>query len=174
MFTIGRIITFGMTGMAIVVVPIYQAETAPEALRGTFASTIQLMIVLGQVVATCVTYGTKSIASDVGWRLPTGLQLVVPAILFVLLPFVPESPRWLLSRERREEATNSLRKLRKSASEEQIQLEIEALLYSHSNEQKGTWSEVFNRDNRVCKKRSSRIIIWTYYINSNKLTGCLC
>lgn len=152
MFTIGRIITFGMTGMAIVVVPIYQAETAPEALRGTFASTIQLMIILGQVVATCVTYGTKNIHSDVGWRLPTGLQFIIPAILFVLLPFVPESPRWLLSQGKREDATKSLRKIRKTANEEEIQLEIEALLYSHSNEEKGSWAEVFNRENRVSNK----------------------
>ena len=149
MFTVGRIITFGMTGMAIVVVPIYQAETSPEMLRGTFASTIQLMIILGQVVATCVTYGTKNIDSDPGWRIPTGLQLIIPAIILALLPLVPESPRWLLRRGRREEATKNLRKLRPGDGDDEIQLEIEALIYINNNEEKGTWSEVFNRTNRV-------------------------
>ncbi|KEZ42096.1 hypothetical protein SAPIO_CDS6332 [Scedosporium apiospermum] len=148
MFTVGRIITFGMTGMAIVVVPIYQAETSPEMLRGTFASTIQLMIILGQVVATCVTYGTKNIDSDPGWRIPTGLQLIIPAIILALLPLVPESPRWLLRRGRREEATKNLRKLRPGDGDDEIQLEIEALIYINNNEEKGTWSEVFNRTNR--------------------------
>lgn len=149
MFTIGRIVTFGMTGMAIVVVPIYQAETAPPVLRGMFASTIQLMIVLGQLVATCVTYGTKNIDSDAGWRIPIALQLVMPTAIFLLLPFLPESPRWLLSQDRPEDARENLRKLREKASEEEIQTEVETLLFAHVNEHKGTWSEVFDRENRV-------------------------
>jgi hypothetical protein len=37
MFTIGRIFTFGMTGLAIVVVPIYNAEICPQVLRGMFS-----------------------------------------------------------------------------------------------------------------------------------------
>ncbi|KAJ5464666.1 uncharacterized protein N7458_000352 [Penicillium daleae] len=149
MFTIGRVITFGMTGMAIVVVPIYQAETAPEALRGMFSSTIQLMIILGQVVAICVTYGTKNIGGNAGWRIPIGLQLLLPTVLFMLLPFVPESPRWLLSRDRREDCARNPRKLRKNASEENIQIEIEAIAYAHANEHKGTWTQVFDKTNRV-------------------------
>ena len=152
MFTIGRIITFGMTGMAIVVVPIYQAETAPHVLRGMFASTIQLLIILGQVIATIVTYGTKNINSDAGWRIPTALQLVMPAAIFFLLPFLPESPRWLLSQDRPEDAKKSLRKLRKKATEEDIQVEIDALMYAHVNEHKGTWGDVFSRTNRVSRR----------------------
>ncbi|KAJ4310237.1 hypothetical protein N0V84_011071 [Fusarium piperis] len=46
-FTIGRIIAFGMTGTAIVVIPIYSAEVSPKVLRGMFASTIQIMILGG-------------------------------------------------------------------------------------------------------------------------------
>lgn len=149
MFTIGRVILFGMTGMAIVVVPIYQAETAPKALRGMFGSTIQLMIIFGQVVATLVTYGTKGIDSDAGWLIPVTLQVLMPILIFALLPFIPESPRWLLSRDRREDAVKNLRKLRKSASEEEIQQEIDALVFAQKTEVKGSWSEVFDKTNRV-------------------------
>lgn len=150
-FTIGRVILFGMTGMAIVVVPIYQAETAPKALRGMFGSTIQLMIIFGQVVATLVSYGTKTISSNAGWQIPVSLQVVMPALIFVLLPFLPESPRWLLARDRREDALKNLRKLRKSASEDELRREIDALVYTNANEQKGTWAEVFDKTNRVGK-----------------------
>ncbi|KAI1342880.1 general substrate transporter [Xylariaceae sp. FL0016] len=148
-FTIGRIITYGMTGIAIVVVPIYQAETSPRELRGMFGATIQVMIVFGQVVSTLITYGTKDFQSSAGWRIPVGLQLVMPTIIFLLLPFVPESPRWLLSRDRREDAVVNLKRLRRASSDEEIQLEIEALAYAHAQEKKGPWSEVFNQDNRV-------------------------
>jgi MFS family permease len=114
-----------------------------------FSSTIQLMIILGQLVATCVTYGTKNIEGNAGWRIPIGLQLLLPTVLFMLLPFVPESPRWLLSRDRREDCAKNLRKLRKYASEENIQIEIESLAYAHANEHKGSWTQVFDKSNRV-------------------------
>jgi MFS family permease len=138
-----------MTGLAIVVIPIYSAEVSPKVLRGMFASTIQVMIIFGQVISTLVTYGTKSMQSAAGWRIPIGLQLLVPAIIFCLLPFLPESPRWLLSRNRRDLAVVSMKKLRKSATDEDIQTEIEALAYAHAHEEKGTWGEVFDKSNRV-------------------------
>jgi SP family sugar:H+ symporter-like MFS transporter len=93
-FIVGRFISFGMTGMTIIVVPIYQAETSPKSLRGMMTSTLQLMIIGGQVVASLVTYGTQRIAGDASWQIPVGLQFVAPSIIVGLLPFVPESPRW--------------------------------------------------------------------------------
>ena len=86
-----------MTGMTIVVVPIYQAETSPRALRGMMTSTLQLMIVFGQVIAALVTFGTQNINDDSGWRIPVGLQFIAPGIIVGLLPIVPESPRWYVN-----------------------------------------------------------------------------
>ena len=115
-----------------------------------FASTIQLMIVFGQVVSSLVTYGTKSIPSTAGWRIPIGLQLVSPGGRPLSLAVVPESPRWLLDRQHDDEAFKSLRKLRKNCSDEDIHLEIESLKYTYAHEDKGTWAEVFDKTNRVC------------------------
>ena len=95
-FTIGRFISFGMTGMTIVVVPIYTSETAPRVLRGMMTSTLQLMIVLGQLVASLVTFGTQHMTTDKGWQIPVSLQFICPTLIIVLLPLVPESPRWLV------------------------------------------------------------------------------
>ncbi|KAG5766045.1 hypothetical protein H9Q72_005889 [Fusarium xylarioides] len=104
-FTIGRFISFAMTGMTIVVVPIYQAETAPKALRGLITSSLQLMILLGSLVA-------------------------------------------LLAKDRVEEATKSLRRIRKDKSEEDIEFEIQAIQHAHSNDHKGKWSELFDAKNK--------------------------
>uniref|UniRef100_A0A8H7NF02 Major facilitator superfamily (MFS) profile domain-containing protein n=1 Tax=Bionectria ochroleuca TaxID=29856 RepID=A0A8H7NF02_BIOOC len=148
-FTAGRVITFTMTGMAIVVVPIYQAETAPKVLRGMFTSTIQLMIVLGQLIATLVTYGTRDIPQPRGWQIPVGLQLIIPVVILAFLPLLPESPRWLLSCGRKAEALRSLRKIRGPASDEEVSKEIEAIEYAHTNEKQGSWSDVFGEKHRV-------------------------
>ncbi|RDW59105.1 hypothetical protein BP5796_12029 [Coleophoma crateriformis] len=148
-FTIGRIIAYAMTGMAVVVVPIYQSETAPAVLRGMFGCTIQFMIVFGQVVSSLITYETQNIKSNAGWQIPVGLQLAVPFIILLLLPILPESPRWLLSQDRDEDAVKSLRKLRKKATDTEIQFEVESLRYANDNEHKGSWSEVFDKKNRI-------------------------
>ncbi|PON24201.1 hypothetical protein TGAM01_v206889 [Trichoderma gamsii] len=147
-FTVGRFISFGMTGMTIVVVPIYLAETSPKVLRGMMTSTLQLMIVFGQLVASLVTFGTQHISGDKGWQIPVGLQFIAPALIVALLPLVPESPRWLLTQNRLEEAKTSLRKLYKNHSEAEIDQEIDILRHAQSTEQKGSWAEVFNKDNR--------------------------
>ena len=93
-FTIGRFISFGMTGMTIVVVPIYQSETAPKALRGLMTSSLQLMILLGALVASLVTWGTASMESNAAWIIPVALQFFAPIFLLILWFWVPESPRW--------------------------------------------------------------------------------
>ncbi|KAL1593141.1 hypothetical protein SLS60_010748 [Paraconiothyrium brasiliense] len=148
-FTLGRIIAYAMTGMAVVVVPIYQGETAPAELRGMFGCTIQFMITLGQVVSSLVTFGTKGMTSNAGWQIPIGMQLVMPAVILILLPLVPESPRWLLSKDRVEDAVKNLKKLRKHAGEEEVKFEIDSLQYANANQHKGGWMELFNQKNRV-------------------------
>ncbi|KIM95344.1 hypothetical protein OIDMADRAFT_45246 [Oidiodendron maius Zn] len=147
-FLIGRVINFAMTGFCIVVTPIYQAECAPAELRGLISATLQFQIGFGQLIASLVNFGTQKIVGDSSWRIPIGLQFIVPVFILLLLPIMPESPRWLISKGRHEAATNSLQKLRgKNASQEQIQWEIEALSNHKSNEDKGSWREVFDREN---------------------------
>lgn len=156
-FTVGRIINFAMTGFTIVVVPIYQAECSPKDLRGLINSTIQMIIIFGQTVASLVNFGTQHIPSNASWQIPVGLQFIVPVILLAFLPMIPESPRWLLSKDRPADAVHSLRRLRgKHASDEVLQDEIEALRSSSANSGKGTWKEVFDKDN---KRRTGVAII---------------
>lgn len=148
-FTVGRIINFAMTGFCIIVVPIYQAECTPRQLRGLVSSVIQMMILFGQTIASLVNYGTKGIPSDASWRIPVGLQFVMPVILLCLWPLVPESPRWLLAKNRDDDAVKSLRRLRSNTSEEELQEKLEVLRKSLANTEKGPWREVFSAKNKL-------------------------
>ncbi len=149
-FTIGRIVNFAMTGFCIIVVPVYQAECTPPQLRGLTTSVIQMMIIVGQLVASLINLGTKSIPSDASWRIPVGLQLVMPAVLLALWPLVPESPRWLLARNREDDAKRALRRLQSGRlSEGELERALQTLRESLKDTQKGPWREVFDRNNRL-------------------------
>lgn len=143
--------------MTIVVVPIYQAEASPRILRGMFGSTIQAMVIFGQVISTLITYGTQHMRSPSGWRIPIGLQFAAPVLILALLPFLPESPRWLLIRGRREEAARSLARFRKGNSAESIDSELEGIILAHARENQGSWSE-------VSIKRTDRGPSWLHWL----------
>lgn len=151
--------------MTIVVVPIFQAEASPRVLRGMFGSTLQAMVVFGQVISTLVTYGTQQLNDSSAWRIPIGLQFIAPCLIFALLYFLPESPRWLLSRGRREDALRSLAQFRKRATPEEVSVELNGIALSHARENQGTWAEVFNRDNRL------RTAVATLAMFGQQITG---
>lgn len=63
---------------------------------------------IGTLIASGVCYGTQSIASTWAWRIPSLLQAAPSVFAILILFFVPESPRWLISRDRHDEALEIL------------------------------------------------------------------
>lgn len=63
---------------------------------------------IGAILASWATFGTQSYTSSWSWRVPTILQCGYPAVQLLLLYWVPESPRWLVSKERSAEALEIL------------------------------------------------------------------
>ncbi len=84
-------------GASSVCAPIYTAEIAPPTFRGRLVGLVQFNIVLGILVAYASNAIIRTILGDdpTAWRWMLGV-MVVPAVLFlVMLPTVPETPRWL-------------------------------------------------------------------------------
>ncbi|KAF2177582.1 lactose permease [Zopfia rhizophila CBS 207.26] len=86
--------------------PAYTVELAHPAYRGTMAGMYNNFWWLGNILAGWTTYGTNLhlMESSWAWRLPTVIQCGLPSVVMVLVMFFPESPRWLISKDRREEA----------------------------------------------------------------------
>ena len=107
-------------------VPLLVADCAPAALRGASVTAYQLGIAIGLVLGTAVTYNTQFRHETGAYRIPMGIIILWPVILVPgLLMFVPESPRWLLGRNRYEAAARALRKLNgKSASAESLEADL--------------------------------------------------
>lgn len=135
LFMIFRFIGGLGVGAATSVAPIYNAEVAPPRHRGRLVGLFQFNIVVGILVAYLSNYALLSLLpDDVAWRYMFGVE-AVPALVFVLLLFlVPESPRWLMTAGRRDEAIETIERLSSSAEEARFQREeIEEALRSEEN-----------------------------------------
>jgi MFS transporter, SP family, sugar:H+ symporter len=110
-----RVVLGLAVGAASVIVPLYLAELAPTGIRGAIASLNQLMIVTGILVAYIV---NLALAASGGWRLMLGLAVVPALVMLFGMLFMPETPRWLVSKDREPEAREILRRSRDEAAVE--------------------------------------------------------
>ena len=79
--------------------PMYVAELAPAGLRGRLVLCLQLAIGVGIVISTLV-----GATQAVSWRISIG-SAAVPALLMLPLRLrLPESPRWVVKHDRRDDA----------------------------------------------------------------------
>lgn len=74
--------------------------------------------------------GTSKIEGDSSWRIPLGLFFIIPTVLALGVYYLPESPRWLLMKNRPEDAMKSLRLLREGKF---TNAEIEAEFAEYQN-----------------------------------------
>lgn len=127
--------------------PVYIAELAPEHRRGELATLWQLAIVSGIVLVSILNIWLKT--WDDGWRISYGGNVVFALLLIGMLSFMPESPRWLVSKQREEEARKAMSTVR---FDDQIQDEMDLLeLEAKAEKEHGeaAWSEIFAIDNMM-------------------------
>ncbi|KAL5349916.1 hypothetical protein ACLOAV_004950 [Pseudogymnoascus australis] len=103
-FIIGRTITGIGNGINTSTIPTYQAECSRTTNRGLLICIEGGIIAFGTLIAYWTDYGSaKSSMDDFTWRFPISFQIVFGLVLGIGAYFLPESPRWLLSRDRHEE-----------------------------------------------------------------------
>jgi sugar porter (SP) family MFS transporter len=97
-------------GAASVMAPMYIAEIAPGRLRGRLVAVAQFNIVIGILVAFFSNYLLVDIGAN-NWRWMFGVMAFPAALFFLLLFFVPESPRWLVKQRLVDKARSVLQKV---------------------------------------------------------------
>ncbi|XP_077988286.1 proton myo-inositol cotransporter-like [Glandiceps talaboti] len=107
----GRIIVGIGIGLASMTVPMYIAESAPAHLRGRLVTVNNMFITGGQCIASIVD-GAFSYDKENGWRFMLGLAGIPSLLQFIGFLFLPESPRWLVAKGRKDEAKRVLSLMR--------------------------------------------------------------
>lgn len=112
-------------GLASNLSPMYIAEMSPSEMRGRFVSINQLTIVIGILAAQLCNWliakpmPETATAADIltswngqfGWRWMFAAETVPALLFFLLMFFMPESPRWLVKKQRTNEAHGILSKI---------------------------------------------------------------
>ncbi|POR35481.1 Putative glucose transporter rco-3 [Tolypocladium paradoxum] len=110
---VGRALAGVGVGAISVLVPLYQSEMAPKWIRGTLVCAYQLSITIGLLSASVVNIITSNITNSSAYRIPLGLQIIPALILTAGLLVLPETPRFLVKKGRKEAAGLSLSRLRR-------------------------------------------------------------
>ncbi|KAL6993341.1 trans-aconitate methyltransferase 2, partial [Sarracenia purpurea var. burkii] len=98
---------FGI-GLAVTLVPVYISETAPPEIRGLLNTLPQFTGCIGMFLSYCMVFG-MSLMDSPSWRLMLGVLSAPSVVYFVFtVMFLPESPRWLVSKGRMVEAKRVL------------------------------------------------------------------
>ncbi|KAL8739788.1 MAG: hypothetical protein Q9190_007442, partial [Brigantiaea leucoxantha] len=126
-FLIGRTVTGVGNGINTSTIPTYQAECSKTTNRGLLICIEGGVIAFGTLIAYWIDYGASYGPPDLTWRFPIAFQIVFALIVVIGMIWLPESPRWLLTRSRDSEGEAviaALRGLEPSSKETQLQKQI--------------------------------------------------
>ncbi|KAK8084488.1 hexose transporter [Apiospora hydei] len=98
MFVVARVVVGFGSAISNASAPVLLAELLPARTRGRVLGIFFSCFYVGSLVSAIVNYGSRNIQSTWSWRLPSLLQFIPSFLALCLLPFVPESPRWLISK----------------------------------------------------------------------------
>ncbi|MCW4462081.1 sugar porter family MFS transporter [Sphingomonas sp. BT-65] len=139
-FVAARIAGGMAVGAASVLSPAYISEVAPADIRGRMTTIQQIMIISGLTAAFVVNYylartaGASTNEFWLGyeaWRWMYWMQAIPATVFLVALFFIPESPRYLVSKGRHEEATRVLTSLFGAGTAARKLAEIQASFADH-------------------------------------------
>jgi sugar porter (SP) family MFS transporter len=110
-----RLINGWGTGILNAIIPVWATETAEHKSRGQFIAIEFTLNILGVVIAYWLEYGCSFYGDGTSgfiWRFPVAFQIPMLLGLMAAVLFFPESPRWLVKVDRRDEARYILGRLR--------------------------------------------------------------
>ncbi|KIJ62504.1 hypothetical protein HYDPIDRAFT_169150 [Hydnomerulius pinastri MD-312] len=139
----GRVISgLGIGGIS-AVAPAYVSECSPKNVRGRITGLFQIMVAIGVMISYFINFGVglHMANSPNVWRIPFGFQLVPAGMMCLGLFTIKESPRWLASKGRIQEAIQNLAYLRKESYDSpevrREMAEIEAAIEEEREARKG-------------------------------------
>ncbi|PSN59655.1 general substrate transporter [Corynespora cassiicola Philippines] len=111
MFLAGRFIMGMGSNISNATCPLLITEVSHPKHRGKITTIYNTVWYVGAILAAWTTFGTLNhLTGDISWRLPVGLQCAMPGVQLIFLYMLPESPRWLIAKNKHAAAKKILTK----------------------------------------------------------------
>jgi MFS family permease len=128
------------------------AENAPKSVRGSMTAKYNLMIITSPMLAFWINYGVSlwknADTNNTQWRASMGIQLIPGALMSIMIPFMPETPRYLINHGKAEKGLYNIVKMRKlPVDHPYIQLEYQEIVAQANYEQEVS---LLNSASRLC------------------------
>jgi hypothetical protein len=159
-------------------------DLKPFRWRGRLGGFYNTFYFTGAITATGVVYATSQYTTTIAWRLPLALQVIPPFCVFMGSFFIPESPRWLASRGRMDNAAKIIYKLHGGEDNEIAKLEVRevALHVKLSKPQtpceyiRGLWDyrDLFNTHSARWRTAMVTLITFSSSLTGNTILTCTC
>ena len=115
-----RVIVGLANGLFMVETQLYVQECAVPNFRGFLMGIYQVCIALGSIIGSIVDNYTAYRLDKSSYQIPCGCLFIIPTFLLFVLPFIPETPRWLIDHDRHDEARAALVRLRASSTNRHV------------------------------------------------------
>ena len=149
MFIVGRLMLGFGVAIAHGSAPLLVAELVHPQHRAIYSTIYNTLWYLGSLIGAWVSFGTDQMNGNWAWRVPCLLQAIPSLVQICFIWFVPESPRWLISKGKPERALKVLAYVHAQGDEndELVQVEYHEIQQTISLEQeyeKNAWSELWS------------------------------
>ncbi|ETS81463.1 hypothetical protein PFICI_06465 [Pestalotiopsis fici W106-1] len=153
MFVVGRMVLGAGSGTSSIAASTLMAGRDFASQMASVRPGLHLLNLLCALIAAGVTYATADLAGSLAWRLPCALQALFSVVCGLILLFVPESPRWLVHRDRCDDALTVLASTHSNGDKEdpltQLQYKeiVDTIEWERNTGKKMTYGEVFRTPN---------------------------
>ncbi|KAI9471964.1 MAG: general substrate transporter [Benjaminiella poitrasii] len=106
---LGRVVVGLAVGIASMIVPVYISELSPKHIRGRLTTLNTLVLTFGQVIAYVMNIAFSQVPN--GWRYMFGIAGIPALFQFIIMPFLPESPRRLIAIGQYDKAKAAIRRI---------------------------------------------------------------
>lgn len=166
-------------GIVSIVSPVYISEVSPAKIRGSLVSLYQLAITIGFLAAYLANWlidiNASNATAECGiwakmfhaeiWRGMLGAETIPAFLFFIIIFFIPESPRWLVIKGRNSEAEKVLARIYPDAAA--VKEQIDNTMSSIKGESKGAWKDLLQPGIFIAVLAGSAIAILGQFMGVN-------
>ncbi|KAF9608359.1 hypothetical protein IFM89_009478 [Coptis chinensis] len=144
---IGRLLAGVGIGFGVMIAPVYIVEISPAIARGSLTSFPEIFINIGILLGYVSNYAFSGFSSHINWRIMLAVGILPSVFIAVALFIIPESPRWLVMKDRINEAREVLMKTNENEGEVEerlAEIQTAATKANGEIEEKAIWRELLS------------------------------